>query len=281
MSWQLPRIKVLHSGRGSVTIFIMSGYVVTVETVSKIRKREPDTLGFPPWPGSAPSNRIQRAAVHLREQRPFGSSLQHCYPEIQGPAAPGFRTISKLVPGFYEDNWQRIQQFWISAGSILFIVALIFSPPLNLPRIVWWRRNTNITTGIAATADPDSAALLPSPATVETPAGETQRPLLQRPFTTCFAQYLGRISYSLYLARGAVEAADAALARAWRDYCAQVLCAALVNTLVLVWVSDLFWPAVDARAVRAARWLGVGLWLPVFMGVDEKNLIMQELSGLT
>ncbi|RYP08920.1 hypothetical protein DL765_008643 [Monosporascus sp. GIB2] len=300
MFWQLPIIRVLHSGRSSVTIFfIMSGYVMTVKT---------------PWSGSTPSNRIQRATGHPRGQRPFRSSCsiagvlalgcwlvqlgdfdqalfcaglllaeipclvpldesashttsttlspyrhwRNCfalaarhawaialfilalhllsYPEIRGPATPGFRTISKLVPGFYKGDWERIQQFWISVGSVLFIVALIFSPPLHLPY-------------------PDSAALPPSSTTVE-----TQRPLLQRPFTTRFAQYLGRISYSLYLAHGAVNhtaagAADAALSRAWRDYCAQALCAALINTLVLVWASDLFWRAINARAVRAARWL--------------------------
>ncbi|RYO94261.1 hypothetical protein DL764_007859 [Monosporascus ibericus] len=71
-------------------------------------------------------------------------------------------------------------------------------------------------------------------------------------------------------------------------YCAQALCAALVNMLVLIWVSDLFWRAVDPRAVRAARWLWVELWLRVpsdrvnvFMGTDGESLSMQEHSGLT
>ncbi|RYO75428.1 hypothetical protein DL766_010018 [Monosporascus sp. MC13-8B] len=436
MFWQLPIIRVLHSGRGSVTIFfIMSGYVVTVKTVSKIHKRQPDQVlhslsgslfrrafrlyipiivstliilalvrldafqpdptgrGAPPraetlqeqlqhWyehtvyminPFRAITGRValysppydghlwtipvefkgsvtvftlllafartrlwirlagvlalgcwlvqfgdfdqalfcaglllaeisclvplNKSASHTTSttlspywhwRNCFAHAVRHAwtialfilalhllsYPEIQGPATPGFRTISKLVPGFYKGNWERIQQFWISVGSVLFIVALILSPPLHLPPMVRWRRNTSITTGIEASADPDSAALPPSSTTLE-----TQHPLLQRPFTTRFAQYLGRISYSLYLAHGAVDhtvcvrwlnpamaawrrmeavdAADAALARAWRDYCAQALCAALINTLVLIWVSDLFWRAIDARAVKVARWLWV------------------------
>ncbi|RYP54594.1 hypothetical protein DL768_000654 [Monosporascus sp. mg162] len=46
----------------------------------------------------------------------------------------------------------------------------------------------------------------------------------------------------------------AALARVRRDYCAQALYVAPVNTLVLIWVSDLFRRAVDPPAVGAARW---------------------------
>ncbi|RYP66607.1 hypothetical protein DL770_008766 [Monosporascus sp. CRB-9-2] len=261
----------------------MSGYVVRVKTVSKIHKRQPDHVlhslsGFPvlvrldafqPDPtghGAPPrAETIREQLQHWHEHtvymiNPFRARTGRVapysplydghlwiipvefkgsvtvstlllafarttalhllsYPEIQGLAAPGFCTISKLVPGFYEGNWERIQQLWISVSSILFIVAFIFSPPLNLPRIVWWRRNTNITTGIVAAGDPD---------------------------------------------------------------------AALVNTLVLIWVSDLFWRAVDAGAVGGRGGCGVRLWLQVpsdrvnvFMSVDEENLIMQELSGLT
>ncbi|KAK0733105.1 acyltransferase 3, partial [Lasiosphaeria miniovina] len=78
------------------------------------------------------------------------------YPQAGGPSSPGFRTISTLVPSFYRGNEDRIQQFWISTGSIAFVLALI-------------------------------------------------EPLLQRLFTSAFAQYLGRISYSLYLWHGAVN----------------------------------------------------------------------------
>ncbi|RYP51627.1 hypothetical protein DL769_010779 [Monosporascus sp. CRB-8-3] len=320
MFWQLPIIRVLHSGRGSVTIFfIMSGYVVTAKTVSKIHKRQPeqalhslsDSLfkhAFRLYIPIIISTLIILALVRLdafqpdptvpfREQRPFRSSCSIGRVALYSPLYAGhlwtipveFKgsvTVFTLLAfartrcwirlagvlalgcwldraGIYEGDLERIQQSWISIGSILFIVALMFSPTLNLLYITWWRRNTNPTAVIAAAAEPDPTTFPPSSSTaVETPAKKAQRPLLQCPFTTRFAQYLRRISYSLYLTHGAVNhtvcvrwlnpamaawprmdtanASDAALARAWRGYCAQALYAALVNTLVLVWVSDLF-----------------------------------------
>ncbi|KAM7183473.1 hypothetical protein V8F33_013554, partial [Rhypophila sp. PSN 637] len=116
--------------------------------------------------------------------------------------------------------------------------------------------------------------------------GERQ-PLLQRPFTTGFAQYLGRISYSLYLSAilpfrkncicwrylfrsneawgkaqetvaglvelGSLDEAAATLAVARRAWAWNYIWAFCFNTLVVLWVSDLFYRFVDVNSVRLAR----------------------------
>ncbi len=235
------------------------------------------------------------------------------YPESKGPDTPGFRTLSRHVPAFYAGGEERIQQFWISVGAILFVVALMYSPPVSsMPGAAGIAAATNTIkssvrsairhAGTALCSGFSPASLSPSSAATGDDDDDRslgrREPLLQRPFTTAFAQYLGRVSYALYLAHGSVNAAvcgrwlnpaleawtddqqsanavlqggsggdtilgtgisnaeaayEALLARARLRYCAQAACAALINTLVLLWVSDVFWRAVDARAVRVTR----------------------------
>ena len=50
-----------------------------------------------------------------------------------------------------------------------------------------------------------------------------------------------------------VRAANATLSKAYMRYCIQAAIATLVNTLVLIWVSDVFWRAIDARSVTVTR----------------------------
>ena len=174
------------------------------------------------------------------------------YPENDGHATPGFRTISSWAPAAYKDEF-LIQWFWNSIGSVLFVVSLMYSPPLG--------RITSPRAGHLTQPRPTS--------------------LLQRIFNTSVAQYLGKISYSLYLAHGTVnhtvgvrylnpawadwtaaealgqqaggEIGAAMIQEARNRYVRRCAWATLVNTFILFWVSDVFWRGVDALMVVLTR----------------------------
>lgn len=171
------------------------------------------------------------------------------WPEFLGPQTPGFRTLaSQYTPVAYVGNELAMEVFWISCGAFLIMLGLIYSPPLRLH--------------------------------------SDDEPLLQRPFTTGFATYLGEISYSMYLCHGSIieivgfrylrpawyafydvareaqallednpedAAAAAMLDAANATYIRKFVLGTIVNTLVLFWVSDLFNRAVDARSVRFTK----------------------------
>ncbi|KAK0741115.1 hypothetical protein B0T18DRAFT_419483 [Schizothecium vesticola] len=83
-------------------------------------------------------------------------------------------------------------------------------------------------------------------------------------FNTAPVQYLGRISYALYLMHGPVmHTLGYAIERAvwgwtgtegWAYDAGFVLSAMMVVPLVL-WVSDVWWRAVDKPVVRFAKWV--------------------------
>ncbi|KAK3381837.1 acyltransferase family-domain-containing protein [Podospora didyma] len=199
------------------------------------------------------------------------------YPELHGLSSPGFRRLSAHVPAFYKPFEERIQQFWISVGSITFILAVMYSPPLTL----WQRRPTTCHNCCAqGPADSDITAVHHADSLVD--VKQQPEPFLQRLFTNTFAQYLGTISYSLYLWHGSVNhivglrylhpavaawqtAETTASATLVGDGAALVRAAALdayawkwvwavvMNTFVLFWVSDVFHRLVDVHAVRLTR----------------------------
>ncbi|KAH7369467.1 acyltransferase family-domain-containing protein [Plectosphaerella cucumerina] len=200
----------------------------------------------------------------------------HCmsYPQLGGKQAPGFVTMSRMVPQFYIDSKDGIQLFWNSLGAVTFVVSLACSPPASFSifrgRLPWHRTDR--------TADGDAAA----------------QPLLQQLFTARFPQYLGRISYSLYLCHGPVirivstrwlnpavimlsqasidakalaDAGDIAgseqlLAASDAEYHSSLFWCALVSSLVLFWVSDVFTKLVDEPAVKFTRWITGKAWAP-------------------
>ncbi|KAK1621858.1 hypothetical protein BDP81DRAFT_442575 [Colletotrichum phormii] len=214
------------------------------------------------------------------------------YPEYYGSSTPGFITISQWVPAYYQATSDRTQLFWNSIGAVIFVFALMYSPAvsfnLDVPlvcnfRLPWYQTSPSLNDRdkeeLAAATFPDCEAV-------------RFEPLLQRPFTTSFAQYLGRISYSLYLWHGAInhmigvrwlspaysalqlaqtqaqtlteggnEAAAIDLTQtAWSAYRLAFLYGTLVNTLALLWASDVFNALVDVNAVKLTRWFGEKAW---------------------
>ncbi|KAF2096402.1 acyltransferase-like protein [Rhizodiscina lignyota] len=88
--------------------------------------------------------------------------------------------------------------------------------------------------------------------------------ILQRPFNHPFAQYLGKISYALYLVHGPVIHVVGYRVEEWcwsvtgRDTPMKYNLGFFLSTLVIVpvtvWIADLFWRGVDTPCVRFARW---------------------------
>lgn len=92
----------------------------------------------------------------------------------------------------------------------------------------------------------------------------THSPLWQRLFNTSAVQYLGRISYAIYLVHGPVlHTIGYAIERwAWgitgtegNGYIGGFALASVLIVPIVVWAADLFWRAVDAPVVRLAKWM--------------------------
>ena len=90
-------------------------------------------------------------------------------------------------------------------------------------------------------------------------------PSIQRLFTTPFAQYLGKISYALYLCHATlVNTLGTTLVNSvgnwtgrgtlWEAELAFGLAAGVLVPCV-IWYADVFWRLVDVNAVRIARWV--------------------------
>lgn len=208
-----------------------------------------------------------------------------CYPLKEHVHAGGYKTISEWTPRpFYpeEGSVPYGQALWsVGIGAVLFITASTYSAPLYLPPNVskwvpagrlWLRSKRQDHSGRMTL----SAA---------SPFRDT--PFLQVPFTTRFAQYLGWVSYSLYLCHGPVisvlglgyfndakatfdvrvevatqlhdsgqpVAAAQAVDVAWREYSSAFIWVSIPQVIVLFWVSDVFTRAIDTPIVKFTRWV--------------------------
>lgn len=88
-------------------------------------------------------------------------------------------------------------------------------------------------------------------------------PAWQRLFNARVVQYLGRISYALYLMHGPVMHTVGFATERWawgvtgvegQAYARGFVLASFVNVPVVIWAADVFWRAVDAPIVRFAKW---------------------------
>ncbi|KAI1503162.1 acyltransferase family-domain-containing protein [Biscogniauxia marginata] len=88
--------------------------------------------------------------------------------------------------------------------------------------------------------------------------------LLQRPFTTRFARYLGQISYSLYLIHLVILQSVGFIMGKYfvsltgsetnLQYFAGILCATILFWPITIWAADLGWRFIDAKVVKFAGW---------------------------
>lgn len=106
-----------------------------------------------------------------------------------------------------------------------------------------------------------------------------QIPLLQRLFTSPFAQFLGDISFSLYLMHGPTQVIfePRVLPHVWAlvhgtkeagmlQYTVAWFCGLAILIPPTLWISDIFWRLIDVNSVMFARWF-------------EKICITQEPEG--
>jgi peptidoglycan/LPS O-acetylase OafA/YrhL len=90
-------------------------------------------------------------------------------------------------------------------------------------------------------------------------------PFMQKPFNTPSVQYLGKISYALYLMHGPVIHTIGYQIEPWAwsitgsdtevQYKAGFLLAAAFIIPCLIWMADVFWRMVDIPCVKIARWI--------------------------
>jgi peptidoglycan/LPS O-acetylase OafA/YrhL len=94
-------------------------------------------------------------------------------------------------------------------------------------------------------------------------------------FTNCFAQYLGKISFAVYIVHGPIlhSVGLVAMTASWRyigretttQNCLGFLVAAAVVLPTVFWIADIFWRLVDVPCTKFSRW------------VEDK--VMADLAG--
>lgn len=143
------------------------------------------------------------------------------FPDYHTKRTPGLVGLYSWTPEQYQ-TFYLIQKFWNTLGSLLVLMAISFSPPIGSA--------TDLT------------------------------PLLQIPFNTRLAQYLGDISFSLYMLHGpliygigwamlmAAKAAPETYLWAFAKYVVVVLGLSL-------WGADIFWRLVDSQSTIFGKWV--------------------------
>jgi len=143
------------------------------------------------------------------------------FPDRASETTPGYIHIIRWTPDPYH-TFYLIQKFWDTVGALLVLIAVSFSPPFG--------------------------------------SAHDSTPLLQIPFETRLAQYLGDISFSLYVLHGPfiygvgwamlVAARDAPETYWWAfaKYFAMVLG-------LSIWSADIFWRLVDSQSKILGKWV--------------------------
>lgn len=194
---------------------------------------------------------------------------------------PHFEMGAWILPYLTPDFWDRMPDWlgkkahaWRCMGSVLMMIALSLSPPLSPPPS-------------STASSPSSPTLMRFPTrtrlanltivrrVLQTTAYRIHNTIqsfnLQSLFACSFSQYLGRISFGLYLMHGPVLFTmgtkmflnpaynsfwgEGELKGDWHHYWVMFGKAAVCNTVLTVWAADVFTRVVDERAVR---WAGRG-----------------------
>jgi peptidoglycan/LPS O-acetylase OafA/YrhL len=159
------------------------------------------------------------------------------FPDANPESTPGFRHIHAWTPHQYrtEIAFWYTAKFWGTVGSLILLTAMSFSPPFSFPSL---------------------------PTSFENPT-----PLLQKPFTTPLAQYLGDISYSLYMMHGPMLYSVGHYMRKHADtvppeqYWWEFVKCVVVWGGLTIWMADLFTRFIDSPSVRVGKWIAGKCWV--------------------
>jgi peptidoglycan/LPS O-acetylase OafA/YrhL len=150
------------------------------------------------------------------------------FPDLNSESTPGYIHIHAWTPLEYR-TFYLTQKFWDTIGALILLTAISFSPPVG--------------------------------------SSDDGTPLLQMPFNTRLAQYLGDISFSLYLVHGPMiygfgwamlqDSKQQSPEIYWWGF---VKCFAVVGGLSL-WGADLFMRFIDVPSVGFGKWLADKGWV--------------------
>lgn len=231
----------------------------------------------------------------------------------------GYAWLSIHVPWWYAGSEEHIQLYWHAVASGLFILVLMYSAPLRMPEDHYSSSPPSIInnhpapssspsiidddvvkehpiTNAAAAAAQDGVAPTENHMTNHTSSYNNDEPLLQRLFTCRVSQYLGYLSFMLYLCHGVVNSTvgthfseqgfqlwmtfydvDATLLAPehkamflseWRGVYYSLLVRGFFWTaLVVIWLADVLARAVDDPCVALTR--RIGKWVEVSHGNNK------------
>ncbi|KAK3351036.1 acyltransferase family-domain-containing protein [Neurospora tetraspora] len=162
-------------------------------------------------------------------------------PDINSHLTPGWITLTSLIPHWWTEHYR----FYQSMGAVLFVSSVSRYPSSA--------NSSSYGSGPgSATISPVSAAIFSSILNPKTL------------FESSIAQYLGKISYAIYLVHGPVlhTLGYTVMKFTWTQvtgtetdgqYVTGFVLASLVVVPLVVWVADVFWRGVDEPVVRLAR----------------------------
>jgi peptidoglycan/LPS O-acetylase OafA/YrhL len=151
------------------------------------------------------------------------------FPDLAPELTYGYQTLTTHTPATY-GTYTLTQRYWLALGATLLVFTMSLSPSLHA-----------------------------SPSSQNKPT-----PLLQTPFNTRIAQYLGKISFGLYIVHLFVIYTINSRFILWTAgksaymYFVGFAVSGVVSTVVTMWAADLFWRVVDVRSVEFAK--RVGAW---------------------
>ncbi|CAN8106419.1 unnamed protein product [Discula destructiva] len=228
------------------------------------------------------------------------------YPAATEIHASGFHLLSVWAPWpFYpaEGSIPAGQHAWsITVGAVMYVAACTYSTPLRLPRSMSALLSTRRLRPQLFREKSSGATVLygdnndsnnnnnnnnndNNEEEEDTSASDT--PFLQIPYTTRFVQYMGWVSYSLYLTHGPLiialglkyyqrvspareearavaaqlqsfgqhVAAGEILRKAGHATFSAFVWSSIVQTFLLFWIADVFARVIDVNTVKMTRWI--------------------------